>query len=90
VEGTSCTEVEDLLVNYQFQNTNLDLFSEAGEAPWGDGKIRDPMKTPRTTARFLPGYDWDKDGGFFDDAADKAQSDFEDTFGNWLPNTEDE
>jgi hypothetical protein len=90
VEGTSYTEVEELLVNYQFQNTKLDLFSEAGEAPWGDGKIRDPMKTPRTTGRFLPGYDWDKDKGFFDDAADKAASDFEDQFGNWLPNTQDE
>jgi hypothetical protein len=48
------------------------------------------MRTPRTTARFLPGYDWDKDRGFFDDAADKAQEDFEAQFGNWLPNTEDE
>jgi hypothetical protein len=90
IEGTSYTEVEDLLDNYQFQNTKLDLFSEAGEAPWGDGKIRDPMKTPRTTARFLPGYDWDKDKGFFDDAADKASTDFEDQYGNWLPNIEDE
>lgn len=90
VEGPSYTEVEELLERYQFQNTNLDLFSEAGVAPWGDGKVKDPTKTPRTTARFVPGYDWNSDKGFFDDAADKAQSDFENQFGNWLPNTQDE
>lgn len=123
VEGPSYTEVEELLENYQFQNSNLDLFSEAGVEPWGDRKVKDATRTPRTTyvfyithlgacclscslisfhilllscccclrsARFFPGYDLDKDRGFFDDAADKAQSDFEDQFGNWLPNTEDE
>jgi hypothetical protein len=88
VEGTSYIKVEDLLQNYQFQNTNLDLFSEAGVV--GSGKARDPTKTPRTTARFLPGYDWDSDKGFFDGAADKAQTDFESQYENWLPNTEDE
>lgn len=91
VEGPSYTEVEDLLERYQFQNSNLDLFSEAAIEPWGDGKAKpDPNRTPRTTARFLPGYDWDRDKGFFDDIADKAQSDFESQYGNWLPNVEDE
>jgi hypothetical protein len=49
VEGPSYTEVEDLLKRYQFQNTNLDLFSEAGVEAWGDRKVKDPTKTPRTT-----------------------------------------
>jgi hypothetical protein len=89
VEGNNHAEVEELLKRYQFQNTKLDLFSEDSPQPWGDGKARDPMRTPRTTARFLPGYDWDKDRGFFDDLADKAQSDFENQFGNWLPNRDD-
>mmetsp|Transcript_20501 Transcript_20501/g.42959 ORF Transcript_20501/g.42959 Transcript_20501/m.42959 type:complete len:182 (-) Transcript_20501:198-743(-) len=90
VEGAHM-EVEELLNRYQFQNSKLDLFSEASPEPWGEGKSKPDMsKTPRTTNRFLPGYDWGSAKGFFDDAADKAQSDFEDQFGNWLPNTEDE
>jgi hypothetical protein len=86
VEGANQAEVEELIERYQFQNSKLDLFSEYSPKPWGD---RDALRTPRTTNRFIPGYDWDRDRGFFDDAADKAQTDFEDQFGNWLPNTED-
>jgi hypothetical protein len=89
IEGSNHVEVEELLERYQFQNSKLDLFSEVSPEPWGDGKVRDATRTPRTTNRFVPGYDWGSDRGFFDDAADKAQSDFEDTFGNWLPNTDD-
>lgn len=90
VEGPNHVEVEDLLERYQFQNSSLDLFSEASPAPWGNGKSRPNMsRTPRTTNRFVPGYDWNTDKGFFDEAANKAQSDFENQFGNWLPNTED-
>lgn len=90
VEGANHAEVEELLERYQFQNSNLDLFSEAAVEPWGDRKVKDPNRTPRTTGRFVPGYDWDKDRGFFDDLADKAQKDFETQYGNWLPNTKDE
>lgn len=91
VEGSNIVEVEELLQRYQFQNSDLDLFSEDSPLPWGAGGKggRDPMKTPRTTNRFVPGYDWNTDKGFFDAQADKAQSDFEDQFGNWLPNVED-
>jgi len=93
VEGGSIPELEELLNMYQFQNSNLDLFSEnannAKRLAWGDGKLADPMKTPRTTNRFIPGYDWDKDRGFFDDLGDQAQRDFEKMFGEWVPNTED-
>ena len=89
VEGANHAELEKVLEQYQFQNSSLDLFSEASPQPWGDGKVRSAMKTPRTTNRFVPGYDWNNDKGAFDDAADKAQSDFEDQFGNWLPNTDD-
>jgi hypothetical protein len=89
VEGANHAELEDLVQRYQFQNSRLDLFSEASPEPWGDGKVKSATKTPRTSNRFIVGYDWNKDRGFFDDAADKAQSDFENQFGNWLPNTDD-
>ena len=90
VEGINQQELEELLERYQFQNSKLDLFSEASPEPWGDGKTKANFnKTPRTTNRFVPGYDWNSDKGFFDATADKAQSDFEQQFGNWLPNTED-
>ena len=76
VEGGSIPELEELLNIYQFQNSNLDFFSEnannAKRLAWGDGKLADPMKTPRTTNRFIPGYDWDKDRGFFDDLGDQV------------------
>jgi hypothetical protein len=90
VEGPNLSEVEELLKNYQFQNSRLDLFSEHAVEPWGDRKVKDAARTPRTTNRFVPGYDWNKDRGFFDDMADKATKDFEAQFGNWLPNTEDQ
>ena len=91
VEGANHVEVEELLDRYQFQNSQLDLFSEVSPEPWGEGKAKpDFSRTPRTTNRFLPGYDWNTDKGFFDNAADKAASDFESQYGNWLPNTEDE
>lgn len=89
VEGANYVEVEDLLQRYQFVNSKLDLFSEQSPKLWGDEKVRNPARTPRTTNRFIPGYDWDRDKGFFDDLADKAQADFENQFGNWLPNTDD-
>ncbi len=79
---------------YQFINSDLDLFSEDANQKrtlrWGDGKKKDMTKTPRTTARFVPGYDWNSNNGFFDEQANKAQESFEDTFGNWLPNIEDD
>jgi len=90
VEGPNHAEVEELVERYQFQNSNLDLFSEHAVQPWGDRRVKDASRTPRTTARFLPGYDWNKDRGFFDDLADKAQADFERQYGDWLPNTKDE
>mmetsp|Transcript_3644 Transcript_3644/g.6645 ORF Transcript_3644/g.6645 Transcript_3644/m.6645 type:complete len:271 (-) Transcript_3644:160-972(-) len=93
VEGPQITELENLLDMYQFQNTKLDLFSEEAEQKralkWGDGKQIDYSKTPRTTARFIPGYDWDKDKGFFDDLADKAQDSFNQQYGEWVPDVED-
>jgi hypothetical protein len=89
VEGNNHVEVEDLLQLYQFQNSQLDLFSEASPQPWGDGSSRTPLRTPRTTARFIPGYDWNSNKGFFDATADKMQADMERTYGEWLPNTED-
>ena len=94
MEGGSASELEEVLQRYQFQNSQLDLFSEEADnkkrLQWGDGKLRDPTKTPRTTARFIPGYDWDKDKGFFDDLGDKFQEDWDKIYGNWVPEVEDD
>ena len=87
VEGNNHVEVQKVLDQYQLLNSNLDLFSEDSSKPWGsEERSRDAMKTPRTTNRFVPGYDWGSDRGFFDEAADKAQTDY----GNWLPNVDDD
>lgn len=79
---------------YQFRNSQLDLFSEDADnkkrLQWGDGKLKDPAKTPRTTAAFIPGYDWDKDRGFFDDLGDQFQEDWDKIYGNWVPEIEDD
>jgi hypothetical protein len=94
MEGPDLAELVDILNRYQFQNSDLDLFSEDSsrkrKLQWGDGKARDASRTPRTTNRFVPGYDWNSDKGFFDDQGDKAQQSFEDTFENWVPNIEDD
>ena len=95
VQGSSSyVELERLLQMYQLQNSKLDLFSESADnkrrLEWGNGQTKSPMETPRTTGRFVPGYDWDKDGGAFDEAASKAEDDFEATFGNWVPDISDE
>lgn len=93
IEG-DLLELDRLLNMYQIQNSDLDLFSEDADndrrLAWGEGKIQSGSdKTPRTTARFIPGYDWNTNSGAFDEAANKAQESFEDMYGNWLPNTED-
>jgi hypothetical protein len=89
VEGPNQVEVEQLLERYQFQNSKLDLFSEVSPAPWGTTRI-DYSKTPRTTNRFIPGYDWDSNRGFFDATADKMEEDFMGMFENsWLPTNDD-
>jgi hypothetical protein len=94
IEGPDLGELKILLDMYQFMNSELDLFSEDAnqkrKLQWGDGKAKDMTQTPRTTARFLPAYDWNTNNGFFDEQADKAQQSFEDTFGNWLPDIDDD
>ena len=90
IEGPNHAEVEELLERYQFQNSKLDLFSEESNKPWGDGKARDnPMATPRTTNRFLPGYDWNKKSPMEGGSEGGGGSSFEEEFGNWLPNLDD-
>jgi hypothetical protein len=94
MEGPDLQELETVLNMYQFQNTELDLFSEDAnqkrKLQWGDGKAKDMTRTPRTTNRFVPAYDWNTNKGFFDEQGDKAQQSFEDSFENWLPNIEDD
>eukprot|EP01082_Thalassiosira_pseudonana_P006566 g6123.t1 g6123 contig20:854667-855714(-) len=88
--------------------TSLDLFSEPSTdpaatttsttpqpSPWGQGSSKsDYAKTPRTTAAFIPGYDWNKRGGFFDELANDVQKnsgfDFEKSYeDDWMPKVED-
>jgi hypothetical protein len=92
IQGSSIAELEQALQRYQFQNSKLDLFSEMANQRWGDGtSSKDIMDTtPRTTNRFIPGYDWNKKSGAFDESGQKEQSSFEEMFGNWVPNIVDE
>jgi len=90
VESSNHAELEEVLQRYQFMNSKLDLFSEKADNAWGDREAKDMTKTPRTTARFIPGYDWGSAKGFFDEAGEKAVQSFEDTFENWIPDIEDE
>jgi hypothetical protein len=60
----------------------------------GSSSSIDYTKTPRTTASFIPGYDWNLNGGFFDELATdmqkKAGFDFEESYENdWMPNIDD-
>lgn len=84
IEGNDHVKVQEVLDRYQLQNSSLDLFSEASPNPYDSSRI-DFTKTPRTSNRFIPGYDWSSKQGFFDETAEKFESDY----GNWLPNTED-
>lgn len=91
IQGTSIVELEQALQQYQLQNSQLDLFSEMASQKWGDGTSQAKMDaTPRTTNRFVPGYDWNKKTGAFDEAGQKAQTSFEEMFGNWVPNVDDD
>jgi hypothetical protein len=92
VEGSNMAEVEEFLERYQFTNSKLDLFSEISPTPWGDGRTNiDYTKTPRTTARFIPGYDWNSNRGFFDTTADKMQNDMIGSFENdWIPKNDND
>ena len=64
-------------------------------SPWGqDSSGNDFTKTPRTTASFIPGYDWDRKEGFFDATANDMQQnsefDFEKSYeDDWMPNIDD-
>lgn len=92
VEGAQYDQVEDFVKKYGYIVSKLDLFSDDAQNVWGGGnnQRQSASKTPRTTARFLPGYDWDTEKGFFDTQADKAMTDFESTYENWMPNMDDE
>jgi len=104
VDGQRLSDLENLLEMYQIRNSDLDLFSEeatsapAGEPqpqPWGQGGSKsDLSKTPRTTASFIPGYDWNRKGGFFDEVANDFQKDspfdFEKSYeDDWMPKIDD-
>ena len=91
VVGEEVDEVEGWIQRYGYVVSKTDLFSEdadAGELKWG--KRGEGGTTPRTTAAFVPGYDWDKKGGFFDEKAGKMEEEFMDTFGDWTPDVEDD
>lgn len=112
VDGPRYAELEDTINRYQLLKSDLDLFSESATdaagrpraSPWGSGEGSsgfDAAKTPRTTASFIPGYDWNRKGGFFDEAAtdmqksmpgfgDDGDDDFERSYeDDWMPKIDD-
>lgn len=106
VDGPRYSELETVLNQYQLLNSDLDLFSESANdtynsstpqpSPWGQGGSgqTDFTKRPRTTASFIPGYDWNKKGGFFDGWANDVQKnsefDFEKSYeDDWMPKIDD-
>lgn len=103
VEGPRYAELETVINRYQMLNSKLDLFSESANdggdssrSAWGQGGSTDFSTTPRTTASFIPGYDWNKKGGFFDELATDMQKsmpgydDFEKSYeDDWLPKIDD-
>ena len=104
IDGPRYSDLENILNQYQMQNSDLDLFSEEASAkrpdpsPWGSGSSSsDYSKTPRTTASFIPGYDWNKKGGFFDEVANDFQKNspfdnksFEESYeDDWMPKIDD-
>jgi len=95
IEGPEYASVEEQVLRHGIMNSKLDLFSEEADnkkrLAWGDGKLNpDYSATPRTTARFILGYDWNSDKGFFDDMATKAQESFEGQYENWVPPMDDD
>lgn len=96
IEGNQYTELEKYIEQYGVLNSQLNLFEQGQEnkdqLKWenSNAKAGSFDATPRTTGRFIPGYDWDTKKGFFDDQADKLMQDFEGTYENWTPNIFDE
>ncbi|GMH71538.1 hypothetical protein TL16_g05677 [Triparma laevis f. inornata] len=95
VEGSKEGELQGWITRYGYQNSNLDLFSDESteknpELAWGKGGRGNEAGEVKTTARFVPGYDWDREGSAFDDAAQKAEDMFTDAFENWTPNVDDD
>ena len=88
--------VQEVLDGYQLINSKLDLFSKEADnerrVAWGEGKLGrgSGEGTPRTTAAFILGYDWDIEVSAFDEAAKMVQDDFEDSYGDWVPNISDD
>lgn len=91
----------DLDLFSESANDVVDVNSNSGRpqpSPWGQGSGGssqvDFTKTPRTTASFIPGYDWNKKGGFFDELANDVQKnsefDFEKSYeDDWMPKIDD-
>jgi len=92
IQGTNHAEVDELLQRYQLQNSDLDLFSEEADNQRRlEFEDRRPSsQTPQTSNRFVAGYDWDKDKGFFDDAADGYQDQWDTAYENWVPEIQEE
>mmetsp|Transcript_10679 Transcript_10679/g.21972 ORF Transcript_10679/g.21972 Transcript_10679/m.21972 type:complete len:244 (+) Transcript_10679:79-810(+) len=92
VVGENLDEVEGWVTRYGYVVSKTDLFSEGVDAretlKWKPGQ--GDRNTPRTTAAFIPGYDWDKKGGFFDETAKEMEDNFMDTFENWRPDVDDD
>ena len=81
-----------------FTSDSEDSSPKHTASPWGQDSGTSGSssleKTPRTTASFIPGYDWDRKEGFFDATANDMQQnsefDFEKSYeDDWLPKIDD-
>ncbi|KAL3923188.1 MAG: hypothetical protein SGILL_001798 [Bacillariaceae sp.] len=93
IEGSNIAQIDEAIQQNQLLNSNLDLFSEEAtykrKEEWGVSAAKGNA-TPRTTNRFVPGYDWNKKTGAFDEAGGQAVDSFESMFENWVPNIDDD
>lgn len=63
-------------------DSTLTEIPQATRDVWAEERRKyDPNKTPLTSNRFVPGYDWNRDRGFFDDVGDRMTKQVERAMG---------
>jgi len=86
VSGPQYNEVRGWLTRYSMTSLTGEANPDAPDfvnnrvEPWGEKK--NMGRTPRTTARFVPGFDWDSSQGAFDKAGKDAEDKFRAIFGS--------
>ena len=87
VQGPEYNEIVGWLTRYGMTSLSGETNQEAPNFvnnrvnPWGQ-RNENNNKTPRTTASFIPGFDWDSPDGAFDQAGKQAEEQFRAIFGS--------